>query len=190
MSIESDKPIPEFFVELLHTGEVGARYNNLEEAIQTTATRRHLVACDFSRESLFAIEFAIARVVSDGDALILVNVVPDAAVLDTFCEDDQTMGTTNTEDLLRDVVRRLATVHKSASKPLHLPKHSTFAGAFVGLSGAVLCNVCLRLNVDTIVLGTHARSPIGKVLFGSVGDYCLHHAPTSVVVVRPKHPQM
>jgi nucleotide-binding universal stress UspA family protein len=39
--------------------------------------------------------------------------------------------------------------------------------------------------IDLVVVGTHGRTGLARVLIGSVAEYIVRHAPCSVLVVRP-----
>jgi nucleotide-binding universal stress UspA family protein len=53
------------------------------------------------------------------------------------------------------------------------------------VSGTV-CRIAGELNVDVIVVGSHGRGAIERLLLGSVSDQIVRHAPCPVLVVRPK----
>jgi nucleotide-binding universal stress UspA family protein len=40
-------------------------------------------------------------------------------------------------------------------------------------------------GADVIVVGSHARGPVGRLLLGSVSSYVVSHAPIPVLVLRP-----
>jgi nucleotide-binding universal stress UspA family protein len=40
-------------------------------------------------------------------------------------------------------------------------------------------------GADVIVVGSHARGPIGRLLLGSVSSYVVDHGSRPVVVIRP-----
>lgn len=42
-----------------------------------------------------------------------------------------------------------------------------------------------RIKADLIVVGSHGRSGVAKILLGSVASHVVSHAPCSVLVVRP-----
>lgn len=47
-----------------------------------------------------------------------------------------------------------------------------------------ICDVAVELGVDVIVIGSHARSGIGRLLLGSTSEHVVRHAPCPVLVVR------
>lgn len=52
-----------------------------------------------------------------------------------------------------------------------------------GGAAAVLCATCDAS--DLLVVGSRGRNPLTGLMLGSTSGACLHHAPCSVVVVRP-----
>ena len=53
-----------------------------------------------------------------------------------------------------------------------------------GEPGPVICQSAQELGADLIVVGSHGRGSIGRVLLGSVSRYVLEHAPCPVLVHR------
>ena len=54
-----------------------------------------------------------------------------------------------------------------------------------GDPGAVVIEAAEAEGADVIVVGSHARGPVGRLLLGSVSSYVVDHAKRTVVVVRP-----
>jgi nucleotide-binding universal stress UspA family protein len=50
--------------------------------------------------------------------------------------------------------------------------------------GEVVANAAREWNADLIVLGTHGRRGIGRVLLGSGAEQIIRLAPTPVLVIR------
>jgi nucleotide-binding universal stress UspA family protein len=47
---------------------------------------------------------------------------------------------------------------------------------------------CLEADhADLVVMGSRGRSPVGRLLLGSVSDAVVHHAHVDVLIVRPVH---
>ena len=55
----------------------------------------------------------------------------------------------------------------------------------VGDVGGTVCRVAAELNVDVIVVGSHGRGALSRILLGSVSEQVVRHAPCPVLVVRP-----
>lgn len=68
-----------------------------------------------------------------------------------------------------------------------------FAGENIPIHGAVFTGNVKRIIVDEakdfkadlIVVGSHGYGFFDRMLLGSVSDFVVHHAPCSVLVVRP-----
>jgi nucleotide-binding universal stress UspA family protein len=55
----------------------------------------------------------------------------------------------------------------------------------VGDAGATICAVAEREKADVIVVGSHGRGLLGRIVhLGSVSEYVMRHAPCPVLVVR------
>jgi nucleotide-binding universal stress UspA family protein len=54
-----------------------------------------------------------------------------------------------------------------------------------GDPGAAVIEASEAEGADVIVVGSHARGPVGRLLLGSVSSYVVDHAKRTVVVVRP-----
>lgn len=52
----------------------------------------------------------------------------------------------------------------------------------------VILQVATALGADLIVVGTHGRSGLARVAFGSVADYVIRHSMVPVLTVREPHP--
>jgi nucleotide-binding universal stress UspA family protein len=47
-----------------------------------------------------------------------------------------------------------------------------------------ICSVASELGVDAIIVGSHGRGGLGRLLLGSVSEHVVRHAPCPVLVVR------
>ena len=54
-----------------------------------------------------------------------------------------------------------------------------------GDPAATICLVATDLGVDVIVIGSHGKGFLSRVLLGSVSEHVARHAPCPVLVVRP-----
>lgn len=55
----------------------------------------------------------------------------------------------------------------------------------LGAAGAQILEVAADLQPDLIVLGTHGRSGVERLLMGSVSGHVVHHWPGACLVIRP-----
>jgi nucleotide-binding universal stress UspA family protein len=49
-----------------------------------------------------------------------------------------------------------------------------------------ILNAAKELNVDTIVMGTHSRRGLDKILMGSIAEKVLHHSPVPLFIIPTK----
>ncbi|HEV7524624.1 MAG TPA: universal stress protein [Acidimicrobiia bacterium] len=54
----------------------------------------------------------------------------------------------------------------------------------LGDVGGTICRIAAELNVDVVVVGSHGRGAIERILLGSVSEQVVRHAPCPVFVVR------
>lgn len=55
-----------------------------------------------------------------------------------------------------------------------------------GDPGQVIVELAEKEKVDLVVVGSHGRSGLSKLLMGSVASHVVTHAPCSVLVVKPR----
>jgi nucleotide-binding universal stress UspA family protein len=53
-----------------------------------------------------------------------------------------------------------------------------------GTPRAAILEVAKEIGADLIVMGTHGRTGLAKVLFGSVAEHVVRHSPVPVLTVR------
>jgi nucleotide-binding universal stress UspA family protein len=56
----------------------------------------------------------------------------------------------------------------------------------VGDVGGTVCRIAAEVGADVIVVGSHGRGAIERLLLGSVSEQVVRHAPCPVLVVRPE----
>ena len=57
--------------------------------------------------------------------------------------------------------------------------------ALFGEPGPMIVGLAEKLSADLIVMGTHGRGGLTRLLLGSVADYVLRHAPCPVLTIKP-----
>jgi len=139
-----------------------------------------LFATDFSATSEAALPYAAAICRHFGSTLHAVHVLSDAGLLMmTGGVDYVSMGTIY-EDAHSEAKEKLDAI----AQTLHgVPYHSHVRHGQVWMN---LASVIEANEIDLIVLGTHGRTGLGKLLLGSVAENILRHAPCPVLTVGPK----
>jgi len=65
------------------------------------------------------------------------------------------------------------------------PDVQVFPRVVEGQAGPVLVDAAEE--ADLLVVGSHGHGGLADAVLGSVGQYCAHHAPCPVVIMRGKH---
>ena len=71
-----------------------------------------------------------------------------------------------------------------------IPAEQDLIEAPGGRLGDVVAKAALEWKADTIVVGTHGRRGIGRVLLGSGAEQVIRDAPVPVLVIRDDHPKL
>lgn len=103
--------------------------------------------------------------------------------------DDPSMPALATEDrVLEDgpaaLRRRIAEVAEDAG--ISLPEGALFVHVRLGKPGEALQQFAVDYDADLIVVGTHKRRGLERLLLGSVAQYLTRNASCPVLVARPK----
>ena len=78
----------------------------------------------------------------------------------------------------RAAIDSVAAVLPDTWKPLVTPRVEA------GDAGPMLVWVAEQLGVDAIVVGSHGKGRLKRLVLGSVSEHVVHHAPCPVLVVR------
>jgi nucleotide-binding universal stress UspA family protein len=88
-------------------------------------------------------------------------------------------GQTEYASVVRGVRQR---VHALAAGIVDVPvEHAVH----VGLPGPAILAAAREHHADLIVMGTHGRTGLTRLLMGSVAEYVMRHAPCPVLAIRP-----
>jgi universal stress protein A len=55
-----------------------------------------------------------------------------------------------------------------------------------GIAAPVICDVAHEGRFDLVVVGTHSRKGLSRMLMGSVAEHVVRHAPCPVLTFRPR----
>lgn len=90
------------------------------------------------------------------------------------------------ETLLEDQIRTHREVASGAERRLREAGLLTEARVVPGDPRETIVQTARDEAVDLVVVGSHGRSGIAKLLMGSVATHVVTHAPCSVLVVKPR----
>jgi nucleotide-binding universal stress UspA family protein len=136
--------------------------------------RSILYATDFSAQSEAAFAIAVALARDYGARLIMAHVMPTPTVAYTTGN----IALIEPEGTAADVRARLEQL---------VPKDSRIAVEYLVKEGdpaTELLDMVRKSGCDLIVIGTHGRSGISRLLAGSVAEQVLRHASCPVLTVR------
>ena len=131
-----------------------------------------VVAYDFTQESNVAIDRALELAAHD-PALVLHFVTVLAAGESYLRAEEIRVG------LLARVTRLLGERAPSANIEL-------FAHVHIGRPDEEILEVAREVGADFIVIGTHDRGPVGRLVLGSVSQEIVRHARCNVILARYK----
>ncbi len=156
---------------------------NLQPEIKTRAAlavKNVLFATDFSATSEAALPYATAICRRYGSTLHLAHVLSDANILLLSGGVDYVSMGTLYEDAHTEANQKLDAISSRLEGISH-HNYVRHGQVWKSLEGIVAEN-----EIDLIVLGTHGRTGLGKLLLGSVAEDILRHAPCPVLTVGPK----
>ncbi len=139
--------------------------------------RKLLVPVDFSRNSRFAVEYALRFAREFGSRLVLFHSIP---VTPFMLGEEQTMFQPNLIPLEQEHAReQMEKLRKEISgKTVEVETETTF-GSPVG----EIDNYVAKKSVDLIIISTHGRSGLERFFIGSTAERIVRYAPSSVLVV-------
>ena len=143
------------------------------------AVKNVLFTTDFSATSEAALPYATAICRHFGSTLHAVHVLSDASLLlMTGGTDYVSMGTIY-EDAHNEAKEKLEQICSHCDDIPHRC-HVRHGGVWRNLAAIIEEN-----HIDLIVVGTHGRTGLGKLLLGSVAEDILRHASCPVLTVGP-----
>ena len=139
-----------------------------------------LFSTDFSPTSEAALPYAVAIARKFGSTLHIVHILSEANLLMMSGGVDYVSMGTIYEDAHAEAKERIETI---AERIEGVPHHSYVRH---GLIWKNLAAIISDKEIDLVVVGTHGRTGLGKLVLGSVAEDILRHAPCPVLTVGPK----
>ena len=146
--------------------------------------RSLLLPTDFSECASYALRYATELARDEGASIICVHVVEPVV---------PTVGYTGIAEPLpmADISGQL---EDSATRELpKIAEREECAGLEVeeviahGDAASEIVRVAKERDVDLIVIASHGRTGLGRILFGSTAEAVVRHASCPVLVVKPPH---
>ncbi|GEM82780.1 universal stress protein [Meiothermus hypogaeus] len=146
---------------------------------------RILAPVDGSEAGRPALEMADQLAVQLGAELQILHVVPPlpAPVVGPY---GSNMTAFNWEDTLRAMEEQGEAIVENAHKLAKAPRVKTaLLKAQTRREADVIVDFARDSRADLIVMGTHGRTGLERLLLGSVAEGVAHHAPVPLLLVRP-----
>ncbi|CAO3637438.1 unnamed protein product [Cunninghamella echinulata] len=152
---------------------------NEEEMGQKSYKRKYLVACDFSDESLYAMEWAMGTILRDNDELHIVTV--------SNLEDNSEALKQSSMSLEQEVDLTLEAAIKETKKRLvkmMLYDIKIVFHAMIGRVKDAIKSLIYNIPLTMVVCGCRGRGTMKGMIMGSVSTYLVHKSIVPVTVVR------
>ena len=141
-----------------------------------------IIGVDDSAYSNEALKFVKGVRWAEGTRFIVVSAVTSGSVAVTVAGEPGGYG------LYPEAIEELTKLHQEFTARAELDLRSaglqTEARVEVGDPGGVILRMAEKEMADLIVVGSHGRSGLTKLLMGSVASHVVTHAPCSVLVVK------
>jgi nucleotide-binding universal stress UspA family protein len=140
-----------------------------------------LVAVDGSETSLLGLQHAIALAKDQKAALCVLHVVHD------YWAADGLHGLVRSGELLKELRERGESIlHEAVSlaRKQGVEAETETIETVVGSPGAAIVEYAEQWPADLIVIGTHGRRGIRRLLMGSDAEYVVRTTPVPVLLVR------
>jgi nucleotide-binding universal stress UspA family protein len=147
------------------------------EARPDRAVRRILVPVDFSEASEDAIMHAKEIALTYGAEIDLIHVVEEAVYPSAYGVEPVSIPTQEIIDRVEDNLGEL--VREDIGYEHAMVK------AVVGYAPRAILDHAEENDIDLIVIATHGRTGLDRILLGSVTERVLRQSPTPVFVVKP-----
>ncbi|MDD1667758.1 MAG: universal stress protein [Methanomicrobiales archaeon] len=136
-----------------------------------------LAAIDGSQKSGAALEAAIGEAKLHGAALHVVYVI-ETGLFSSLPMD-------NTWEVIYGLLENQAKeAHVTAMKKAQAQDVAITTHLKEGHAGNEIVKLAREVGADLIVLGSHGKSNLDRILLGSVSSFVVSHAPVSTMVVR------
>ncbi len=164
----------------IETPEIAVSDRVSPKLVSAISVKNVLFATDFSASSDAALPYATAICRRFGSTLHIAHVISDSSLLLTNGGVDYVSMGTIYEDANTEAKEKLDELSDNFQG---IPHRNYVRHGQVWKS---LAPIVEENEVDLIVLGTHGRTGLGKLLLGSVAEDILRHASCPVLTVGPK----
>ncbi|CAO3596345.1 unnamed protein product [Absidia cylindrospora] len=145
-------------------------------------SRKYLMACDFSEESSYAMEWAMGTLLRSGDVIHIVSVIGLDEDLDDLDEEEKYRLWQELDRNSKSLISKV----KSILGQLLLYNIKINIYSIAGQTRESIINLVRTLPLTMVVCGSRGRSALKGMFMGGVSTYLVQKSPVPVSVVRPQ----
>ncbi len=142
---------------------------------------RIVLGFDDSPHAAAALRWILGHEQPEGTQVTVVSVVPTPIVA---YADVLAPAVTYPTELLEQLTQHHEDLCKKAEGELRKTGFKATSKVLPGDPRAALVDVAKQENADLVVLGSHGRTGLPKLVLGSVASHVVSHAPCDVLVVK------
>lgn len=143
--------------------------------------KKILCAVDFSDHSPKLADYAVSLAKCTGAELICVYVAPSLSQYVGFH-----VPPSSIESFVGEIVSG-ADTSMQAYLDAHFKGARATGKVLVGYPAEEILNIAEDEDADLIIMGTHGRTGIDRILFGSVAEKIVKSSKCPVLTIRPEH---
>jgi nucleotide-binding universal stress UspA family protein len=148
--------------------------------------KRILVPVDGSRTSALGLEEAIKMAKSQHATLCLLHVVDERVLTQTL--EGGAADIDRIVDSLRASGKQILAKAETRARRSRLPVKSVLVENIINSVANVIVGQAKKLRADLIVLGTHGRRGVTRLVMGSDAEGVVRTTPVPVLLVRSRAP--
>jgi nucleotide-binding universal stress UspA family protein len=146
--------------------------------------RKVLLPTDFSGCANYALPYAAGIARATGATIICVNVVEPVVPSVGYTGLSEPMPIADISEQLEDSAERQLPKLTECEECVGLNVEEVIVH---GDAAAEIVRVATEREVDLIVISSHGRTGLGRIIFGSTAEAVVRHATCPVLVVKPPH---
>jgi len=146
--------------------------------------RSILLPTDFSECALYALSYAASFARAANASIICVHVIEPVVPTVGYTGMAEPLPIADISDQLEGSAERELPKIAEADECAGLNVEEVIAH---GDAASEIVRVARERGVDLIVIASHGRTGLGRMLFGSTAESVVRHAPCPVLVVKPPH---
>ncbi len=150
--------------------------------------KKILVPIDGSRTSRLGLDEAIKLARNQGSTLYLLHILEEQPIL----QDPGMTGGTFIDDFLnsvRESGKQVVSDAEVAARKAGVRVKSVIVESFSNLTADLIVSYAKTLKVDLIVLGTHGRRGLKRLVMGSDAEGVVRNTPVPVLLLRSSAPR-